>query len=207
MILNASSLLPHFIIPPLIAIYGSVGEVGDSSISYRCKIARFLREIWTMKGYHEDITNIEENRVCIFSGRTKTPQSSIINFAHGLISIFSSLIAETFSSIPKIKAIYKEITTEAFMNSPSEQQDDKLLELKRMENNVKSSFLLANETLLLFKDAAEEWHVCGFGPLLIALQEVWMDDSIRNTLAGSLATILSQLVGKEGTDLKVWKGL
>ena len=34
-----------------------------------------------------------------------------------------------------------------------------------------------------------------------------MDDSIRNTLAGSLATILSQLVGKEGTDLKVWKGL
>lgn len=55
------------------------------------------------------------------------------------------------------------------MNSPSEQQDDKLLELKRMENNVKSSFLLANETLLLFKDAAEEWHVCGFGPLLIAL--------------------------------------
>ena len=79
------------------------------------------------------------------------------------------MIAETFSSIPKIKAIYKEITTEAFMNSPSEQQDDKLLELKRMENNVKSSFLLANETLLLFKDAAEEWHVCGFGPLLIAL--------------------------------------
>ena len=67
-------LVPYcLIIPPLIAIYGSVGEVGDSSISYRCKIARFLREIWTMKGYHEDITNIEENRVCILSGRTKTP--------------------------------------------------------------------------------------------------------------------------------------
>ncbi|KAK8790957.1 hypothetical protein WA158_005588 [Blastocystis sp. Blastoise] len=177
--LLSSPLLPKQIIPAVIRLYGDVGQIGDMSISHRRGLAQFLREIWNMKGYHEEINNLEDNK------------EIIINFAFGLISTFSNLIAETFSDIPTIKSMYKDHSSPQWSQLSQEERDDQLLNLKRLENRVRSSFSLANEALKLFRDTAEEWH------------EIWMDDKLRDNLASSLANILKQLVGKEGAELKL----
>ena len=131
----------------------------------------------------------------------KAETETVQNFAQALIVSFSKLTDDAFSMLPQIKDLIKEMLQPEFSKLEEKERDDKQLHLTQMKRSVQYNFDLTYETLLLLLDAARPWGVAI--QLKSDLQDVWMSTAVLKPLAVSLHRHVKQLVGSEGSTLKI----
>ena len=131
----------------LVRQFSEVESVGMESTQYRQYIVQIIRLLWNDPRCSQTVIDM------------KNEPEVIQLFVQTLISSFSKLTDDAFAAIPEIKSLQSLMLQPDFMQLDPKERDEKQLRLTQLEQNVRFSFDLTTDTLLLLLDAAEPWGV------------------------------------------------
>ena len=146
-ILLGDSQQINFLLHILIQLFAEVEKVGLESSQYRKYIIAIIRILWNDSRCVETVQNmVKEHEI-------------LLEFAKSLITSFSKLTDDAFAAIPEIKQLTAEMLTPEFSRLEESDRESKQLRLSQLEQSVRFSFDLVDETLELLLQAAEPWKV------------------------------------------------
>lgn len=131
----------------LVRQFSEVESVGMESTQYRQYIVQIIRLLWNDSRCSQTVIDM------------KNEPEVIQLFVQTLISSFSKLTDDAFAAIPEIKSLQSLMLQPDFASLDPKERDEKQLRLTQLERNVRFSFDLTTDTLLLLLDAAEPWGV------------------------------------------------
>ena len=131
----------------LVRQFSEVESVGMESTQYRQYIVQIIRLLWNDSRCSQTVIDM------------KNEPEVIQLFVQTLISSFSKLTDDAFAAIPEIKDLQSLMLQPDFASLDPKERDEKQLRLTQLERNVRFSFDLTTDTLLLLLDAAEPWGV------------------------------------------------
>jgi ubiquitin conjugation factor E4 B len=169
--------------PSLLLLYGDVESTGFyDKLEHRFHIAMLLKYLWQSPEHRSTFRRI--------AGDTQ----SFVRFANGLMNETNALVASVMEKLPEIRQTQQLQRDPAGWGAMNEEARNQALErLSESERTVTSNLLLCNETL----------HMMVYLTSDPEIQKPFLLPELLPRLASALLSVLSQLVGSKGLEIKV----
>jgi len=169
--------------PALLLLYGDVEHTGFyDKLEHRFHIAAVLKYLWKSPEHRRTFRRISEET------------AQFTSFANGLMNETNALVASVMEKLPEIRQVQQQMKELETWGAMAEQTRNELLERHNdNEQRVSSSMLLCNETIhMLMYLTSDE-----------ALRKPFLAPTLCPRLANTLLSIVVQLVGAKGLEIKV----
>ena len=189
-LLSSNPLALDALAPALLALYGDVEQTGFyDKTDHRLKISYVLKYLWTFPGHKSSIRKAATQNL---DGNSDGSAFSFVSFANGIMNQSNSLISDSLGKLQSIKKVQEEMSnTAAWMAKPEDERKHEEEKMKEEENHVRSSLMMANETLDMLAYLTAE------------IQSPFLVPELLKRLASTLNSVLVKLAGRGGLQLKV----
>jgi len=226
-LLSTSVISKKFLASSLLTLYGACEETGFyAASSHRHHIAIFLQYIWKLESHRpafhafaetasitsnttsNNAMDIESSKSSssnsmetISTSATTTETSSsasivespFVNFANGILNQTNDGIANSLQHLRDIRKTQMEMVSEEWSKLPEEERQQKESTLRNNEQLVRHYMALANEVISFMASLSKD----------DIFAQAFTVPALLPRLAGMLSSVLVNLAGKGGIDLKV----
>ncbi|CAM9661247.1 unnamed protein product [Discosporangium mesarthrocarpum] len=182
-LLYSHPLAQRYLAPSLLLLYGDVEQTGHyDKLEHRFHIAAILKYLWKN----------QEHRVTF--RRISKDQGMFMRFANGLMNECNNLVASVMEKLPEIRTVQLQLKDPAAWGALTEERRSEIMERHQdNERSVRSQMLLCNETM----------HMLAYLTSDEDIQVPFLKDELLVRLADMLLSIINQLVGTKGLEIKV----
>jgi len=170
--------------PALLALYGSVEHVSEEErVNCRVHCARLLKYLWGASSAHRATFR-----------RISADHDKFVRFANGLMNETNAYVAQIMEKLLDVRAVQVRMANSTQWTTLSQEERDE--ELKRHAGNEQTlrSFLpLCNETI----------HTVSYLSSDKDIRTPFLLPALLDRLSSMLLSVLVQLVGAKGLDIKV----
>lgn len=186
----ASSMLAYpsrftavYLAPALMELFGDVEATGHyDKIRHRMKVVAIINHLWTLNAHRPAFRSIASS------------STAFVSFGNGVINYTTSALTDALKGLPVIRDIRRSMLDMATWSSmDSEERERQESNLSDTENTVRTSLLLARQTLPLLAALSRD-------PLIA---EAFMRPELLGRLSAMLIQSIETLGGPRGVELKV----
>lgn len=182
-LLYAHHLAQNHLAPSLLLLYGDVEHTGFyEKLEHRYRIACVLKYLWKSPEHRSTFQRISKDT------------QQFVRFANGLMNETNSSVAAVMEKLAEIRTTQEMQRDTAGWGALTEERRTELEErFAAAEREVKSHLSLCNETLYMLSYLTSD-------PLI---QKPFLQEELLPRLANMLLSVLNQLVGAKGLEIKV----
>eukprot|EP00611_Tribonema_gayanum_P019689 TRINITY_DN3451_c0_g1_i4.p1 TRINITY_DN3451_c0_g1~~TRINITY_DN3451_c0_g1_i4.p1 ORF type:complete len:754 (+),score=251.32 TRINITY_DN3451_c0_g1_i4:167-2263(+) len=182
-LLYSHPLAQKHLAPSLLLLYGDVEHTGFyDKLTHRYNIALVLKYLWRSPDHRSTFQRISQDT------------QQFVRFANGLMNETNSLVTNVMEKLLEIRTIQVQQQDGATWGALPEERRNEIEErLTAAERDVKANLGLCNETLNMVSYLTSDAQI----------RKPFLLPELLGRLASMLLSVLGQLVGKKGLEIKV----
>lgn len=170
--------------PALLALYGRVEQVShNEKVECRVYCARMLKFLWGASDGHRSTFQ-----------RISADHDTFVRFANGLLNEINAYVAMMMEKLPEVRSVQVRMADTAQWAAMDDSEREELLKTHaNNERSLRSILPLCNETI----------HTVCYLSSDAEIRRPFLMPALLDRLASMLLSVLVQLVGSKGLEIKV----